>query len=763
MTAIFNNFSIKKKNIAIILMVVLFSIVTTIVVLGFHNIRTFQNDLISKIESVAKVIGTSSTGAIRFDRPKNAEDLLDKLKVIEEVSAAAIYNEEGEFATFQKDPQFSFELIKDLKGKFQFSGRYLYLSDEIRQDDEKIGTIYIIASTKNLSSQIYNYLLFSTILLVVIFLVAAMLGAWLSKKITDPVLKLADTAATITDKSDFSIRVEKINDDEIGILYDSFNMMLHHIHAKNHEIQKLNESLEDKVEKRTHDLFIAKEQAEDARRAAELADKAKSTFLANMSHEIRTPMNAILGYSRLMMKLITDKTKLEYLQIVETSGKNLLALINDILDLSKIESGKLNLVYKPLNLDRILDEIQNIFKIKTEEKEIDFILEIDPQIPRGLLMDEVRLRQILFNLVGNAVKFTDEGFVKLSITHKVSNVDISCITLLFTVEDTGIGIPAEQIDIIFKAFEQQKNQCAKYGGTGLGLTITKRLVEIMNGTIQVKSAIDNGSTFTIELKDIELSSLEDLPSLHNITAIADLSFNNAQILLVEDNIYNRKLVRAMLKEKKLLVTEAENGRDALEKIKLSRPNLILMDLKMPEMDGYEATRIIKADPHLKDIPVIAFTADLMKDGRKRVKKIGCDGFLSKPVDENRIFSELMKHLPYDHENQTLPTVDEKLLIETGEIPVDPAISLDARNDILTQLTTELTQQWNRLGDSMLLDDWVEFGTSIKNLANKYDERFLKDYSEHLINNVKHLNIVELKKTIKRFPRIVEVYKKGSQK
>lgn len=753
----FNNFSIKKKNITIILTVLVFAVVSTIVALGIQAIHTFRKSMVSKIDSVAKVIGTNSVVAIDFEQKNQCKDILSSLKSIPEVKGAVIYDKNGNFFTsYQKDPEGSFSEIDmkrlTLAADTEFSGEQLHMTRAIRFQDEHYGTIYIVATTRHLSRQIVGYLWLTLVLLVIVLPIAALLGWRLSRGLTGPILNLSDTAAVISQKGDYSIRVQKVNNDEIGTLYDSFNQMLENISRKNREIRKLNESLEEKVMQRTRDLLAAKEQAE-------MADRAKSTFLANMSHEIRTPMNSILGYSRLSSKLAADKKQKEYLDIVETSGRNLLALIDDILDLSKIEAGKMELAYQPMKPNTLFNEIENIFRIKTKEKGIEFIVQVDPEIPGSLLMDETRLRQVLFNVVGNAVKFTDEGYVKLSIRKIAFSAETSRITLVFTVEDTGIGIPGDQIESIFEAFEQQKGQSSRYGGTGLGLAITKRLVEMMNGKLSVTSQPGKGTIFTIQLQDVEVSYLQVTPEKPEMPPYDFMDFRGAKVLVVEDNRYNLELVKTLLEAQNIRVEGALNGKEAVDRLQLEqlRPDLILMDMKTPVMDGHQATKIIKSDPQLKHIPVIALTAETLKDQRERAKADGCDGFLPKPLEERQLFSELMRYLPYEQKQPPGEVQVRGTGLEEADVDLS-ALSEQQVSQIVTLLSTRLMDQWKELGDSLILDQWKDFAGEIKQLGEKFEVLSLVKYAERMIDSVSYLNIIELKKTIQFYPGLVEAIK-----
>lgn len=382
------------------------------------------------------------------------------------------------------------------------------------------------------------------------------------------------------------------------------------------------------------ELRVAKKQAEDNA-------NTKEQFMANVSHEIRTPMNAILGFSTLLNKTRLDKDQNYYLNAIRTSSSNLLNIINDILDFSKIEAGKLHIEKIPFNLVSLLDSLRIMFAQKAEEKEIGFEILIADKIPQQIFGDPTRLTQILVNLVSNAIKFTDKGSVKLSCELKSIEHDI--VQLVFRVKDTGIGIPADKLNHVFERFDQgNKETTRKYGGTGLGLSIVKSLLEIQNGDIQVKSKEGKGSEFIVTIS--YPVAYEDASALADPnTELTKLSDFDLKVLLAEDNLLNQKLASAYLGNFGLSVEVAENGRVAIEKLKSGNFDLVLMDIQMPVLDGYNTAIQIRNELHL-NIPIIAMTAHVMVGEKEKCISFGMNDYISKPFKEAELYNVIKQNL-----------------------------------------------------------------------------------------------------------------------
>ncbi|WP_421919042.1 PAS domain S-box protein [Marinifilum sp.] len=385
------------------------------------------------------------------------------------------------------------------------------------------------------------------------------------------------------------------------------------------------------------ELITAKEKAEEA-------TKAKAQFLSTMSHEIRTPMNAVIGVTHLLSESDPREDQLSNLNILKLSADNLLALINDILDFSKIEAGKIDLESIDFNFRNFINNVAAGFQIRAKEKNLDFKLEIDPKIPAHLIGDPTRLAQVLANLCGNAFKFTDKGFVKLKADF-MSYVD-NKVKIQFTIQDTGIGIPADKKDHIFESFSQaDSNTTRLYGGTGLGLAITGKLVELMNGNINVESQARKGTSFFVNI-DLKLS-IKSKPkasfvddTMSNIDKIKGM-----HVLVAEDNPMNVLIIKQFLKKWNVSYDVAKNGKIALEKVQQSNYNMILMDLQMPEMDGYEAAKNIRQlnEEKYQRIPIIAVTASAFNEIRAKVIGAGMNDFVTKPIHPEELYLKLEKY------------------------------------------------------------------------------------------------------------------------
>ncbi len=492
-----------------------------------------------------------------------------------------------------------------------------------------------------------------------------------------------------------------------------------------------------------------------AKETAEVANRSKTEFLANMSHEIRTPMNAILGFAELLKNKVIDETGIDYLSGIETGGKNLLLLINDILDLSKIEANRIEIFYEPVNLYGILKELEQIFTFQAKKKEIDLSFEISPVIPKYLVLDHVRIRQILLNLIGNAIKFTHHGYVKL-IVESIENIeDSSKVNLIIKVKDTGIGISPAQVKKIFEAFYQQEGQSTrKYGGSGLGLTISRRLIEMMNGTISIESFPGKGTIFSVNMNNISISLLHNEETSEELNTVpANLAFEEAKIMLVEDVESNRKIVKGFLENYNIQIIEAFDGKHAVDTLLKIKPDLILMDIQMPIMDGYYATELIKKNKEYEKIPVIALTAASSKANIEKIQNL-FDYYLQKPVGRSKLINTLMKYLKYN--------ISEPLDIDKN-ISYLEAFKTDIQKlpEIIVELEMNYLPFISELKEHKIINQIIEFAIKLEKYGRDSGAEVIVHFAKELLLAARSFNIDNIDKVLDDFIPFIKALKTNS--
>jgi signal transduction histidine kinase/ActR/RegA family two-component response regulator len=500
---------------------------------------------------------------------------------------------------------------------------------------EFLGHVRVVHSKATLTRMMANIFfvnLASSFSFAALFLIAI---RYLSVRITRPLNGLSKAMAR-AERGEADVRAEVDGPQDIQAMAQAFNRMISVLQERGEEVQRHREHLEDLVRDRTAELRMAKERAE-------IANDAKSAFLARMSHELRTPLNAIMGYAQIlkMDKTLTDR-QVTGLNTIHSSGEHLLLLIIDILDLSRIEAGKTELNTSTVHPQTFLSGIIDIIRIRAEEKRLDFDFDRASDLPSAVQVDEKRLRQVLLNLLSNAVKFTESGRVRLGV--KTANMDTGTrqVTLRFEVQDTGTGIPAAEQERIFEPFEQAGDARSRAGGTGLGLAISRQLVRLMGGDIHVESQHGQGSLFWFELT---LPWVDPDPALPRpASAMTGYQGPRRKILIADDVPANRSMLIDLLRPMGFEMLEANNGQSAMDQIRSNTPDLILMDLTMPVLDGLEAIQLIRQDAALRHLPVIALSANASNSDHQQALAAGANGFMPKPFERANLLTQLEVHL-----------------------------------------------------------------------------------------------------------------------